>query len=58
MALTTHAMKAANIDDRNPEYYVAMDSEGRGYLAKREPVKEVKEEVKEEPKVEKRRKKK
>jgi len=50
MALTTQSVNKVD-KDRTPEYYTAIDSEGKGYLAKRELVEEVKVEelVKEEP---------
>ena len=43
MALTTQSIKKVG-KDMTPEYYTAFDAEGKGYLAKRTPVKKVKEE--------------
>ena len=59
MALRTDSVKAKVVDeDRTPEYEVRLDSEGKGYLAKKEVAK-VEEPKVEEPKVKvKRRKKK
>lgn len=39
MALKTNTGSVIDKDE-NPEYYVALDSEGKGYLAKRKSVKE------------------
>jgi len=54
MALTTQSINKVD-EDKTPEYYVGIDSEGKGYLAKKKPVEEIKVE---EVKVKKRRGKK
>lgn len=42
MALTTTSINETRNEDSTPEYYTAIDAEGKGYLAKREVKKEVK----------------
>lgn len=37
MALTTKSINTVD-KDMTPEYYTAIDSEGKGYLAKRKPI--------------------